>query len=255
MRAILLLFFSLSVWSETSDQYVARSEFMFCNLNDGNTYQDVVAEQLNYEKFLIEKGLQYNRANLLPIWDDDAEHDYIMWGNWPNGEEQYKEWGAYLNEYPEWAAQNGVSSTAGTCGNYISMINHAVFHIRTPIEERDDRSFTDWRYCKLKSTGNLSDLKKVFAEIEQAARDFGSEEYGIHLFTPYRGFQDADLDWDFIMMHHWYNASERSKGVAQWPEWRDYLEEKGLIEKRNEQIGSCSGADTYQHDWVFSTIE
>ena len=67
---------------------------------------------------------------------------------------------------------------------------------------------------------------KVFAEIEQAARDFGSEQYGIHLFTPYRGFQDAELDWDFIMMHHWYNAAEIQRSF-QWPEWRDYLEEKG----------------------------
>jgi hypothetical protein len=255
MRTLLLIFLSFTIWSETSEQYVVRSEFMFCNLNEGKNYQDVLAQQLSYEKFLVEKGLQYNRANLLPIWDNDAEFDYIQWGNWPDGEEQYREWGAYLNEYPEWAANNDVPSAAGTCGNYISMINHAVFHIRTPVEEREERNFTDWRYCKLKKTGDLSKLKEVFAKIEQAARDFGSEEYGIHLFTPYRGFQDADLDWDFIMMHHWYNAAERSKGVSLWPEWRDYLEEKGLIKERNKHIDSCSGADTYQMDWVFSTAE
>lgn len=255
MRILLLFFLSFLTWSETSEQYVVRSEFMFCKLNQGNTYDDVVAEQLNYEQFLLEKGLQYNRANFLPIWDNNAEFDYVMWGNWPDGQEQYKEWGAYLNDYPEWAKDNGPATSAGTCGNYISMINHAVFHIRTPVEERDERSFTDWRYCKLKKTGDIAKLKQVFADIEQAARDFGSEEYGIHFFTPYRGFRDAEADWDFIMMHHWYNAEERSKGVAQWPEWRDYLEKTGLIRERNKHIDSCSAADTYQMDWVFSTVE
>ena len=54
------------MWSETSEQYVVRSEFMFYNLNEGKNYQDVLAQQLSYEKFLVEKGgLQYNRANLL----------------------------------------------------------------------------------------------------------------------------------------------------------------------------------------------
>ena len=46
--------------------------------------------QETYEQFLTENGLEYNRLNLQPIWDNDSEYDYVMWGNWPIGEMQYK---------------------------------------------------------------------------------------------------------------------------------------------------------------------
>ena len=252
--SLLFTFFANTIVAETSEQYVDRSEFMFCKLNDGKSYQDVVAEQLPYEKFLRERGLKYNRLNLLPIWDNNAEYDYVMWGNWPDGMEQYKEWGAYMNDYPQWASDNGIpAQTAGKCENIISMMNHGVFHIRTPQEDRDERAFSDWRQCKLKPNADMVKLKSIFAKMEQAARDFGAEGYGIHFFTPYRGFQEKP-PFDFLMMHHWYSAEDRAKGVEQWPEWRDYLEATGLPRQRDMHIESCSGADTYQIDWVYSSI-
>ena len=56
------------------------------------------------------------------------------------------------------------------------------------------------------------------------------------------------------MMHHWYSAKDRAKGVEQWPEWRDYLESTGLPRQRDMHIESCSRADTYQMDFVFSSM-
>ena len=91
LLTIALLMSSVTVFAETSEQYVHRSEFFFCNFNDGKNYSDLLAEQAPYEDFLKENGLQYNRINLLPIWDNDAEYDYVMWGNWPSGQEQYKD--------------------------------------------------------------------------------------------------------------------------------------------------------------------
>ncbi len=240
-----------SIQAETSEQTVYRSEFMFCNYNEGKTYEDVLAEQASYEAFLEENSLEYNRVNLRPIWDNNAEYDYVMWGNWPSGAMQYKEWGAYMNDYPAWAAENGVVQTAGDCKNYVSMRNHRVFYTSTG--DYDDHMFSDWRQCKLKRNATMAKLKAFYVEMEQAARDFGSNGRGVHLFTPYRGFQE-DLPYDFLMMTWWYTSEARSAGVTNYPEWSAYIEDAGLIKKRDRIIESCTGADTYRTDWVYSTI-
>ena len=238
LNLLTLFIFIGCIQAETSEQKVYRSEFMFCNYNEGNSYQDVLTEQASYEQFLKENGLEYNRLNLQPIWDNDSEYDYVMWGNWPNGEMQYKEWGAYMNDYPAWAAENDVpAQTAGECKNYVSMMNHRVFRINA--DSYDDRMFSDWRQCTLKP---------------RLARDRGEGGYAIHFFTPYRGFQE-DLPYDFLMSYIWFTSEARSAGVANWPEWNALMEESGLYKKRDKHIESCTGADTYQLDWVYSTIE
>ena len=108
LSLLTLFIFIDNIHAQTSEQTIYRSEFMFCNFNEGKNYQDVLAEQAPYEQFLNENGLEYNRLNLSPIWDNDSEYDYVMWGNWPNGEMQYKEWGAYMNDYPAWSSENDV---------------------------------------------------------------------------------------------------------------------------------------------------
>ena len=55
-----LFIFIDNIQAQTSEQTIYRSEFMFCNFNEGKTYQDVLAEQLTYEQFLKENGLEYN---------------------------------------------------------------------------------------------------------------------------------------------------------------------------------------------------
>ena len=253
LSLLTLLIFIDNVQAQTSEQTIYRSEFMFCNLNDGKTYQDVLTEQVTYEEFLKENGLEYNRLNLQPIWDNDSEYDYVMWGNWPNGEMQYKEWGAYMNDYPAWASENDVpAQSAGECENFVSMRNHRVLRINA--DSYDDRMFSDWRQCKLKRRADMAELKAVFAEMEQMARDNGMGGYAVHFFTPYRGMQD-ELPYDFLMAYIWFTSEARSAGVANWPEWNAMMEESGLNKKRDKHIESCTGADTYQLDWVYSTIE
>ena len=164
LLTITLLMSSVSAFAETSEQYVHRSEFFFCNFNEGKTYNDLLAEQAPYEDFLKENDLQYNRINLTPIWDNDQEYDYVMWCNWPTGQDQYIEWGAYMNDYPEWAEKNGVSAqVAGECKSTSSMRFHSVLRVRIPMEERDERLFTDWRTCKLTDDADISELKALYA--------------------------------------------------------------------------------------------
>ena len=253
LSLLTLFIFIDNIQAQTSEQTIYRSEFMFCNFNEGKNYQDVLAEQAPYEQFLNENGLEYNRLNLSPIWDNDSEYDYVMWGNWPNGEMQYKEWGAYMNDYPAWASENDIpAQSAGECENFVSMRNHRVLRINS--DSYDDRMFSDWRQCTLKPRANMAELKAVFAEMEQMARDNGMGGYAVHFFTPYRGMQD-ELPYDFLMSYIWFTSEARSAGVANWPEWNAMMEESGLYKKRDKHIESCTGADTYQLDWVYSTIK
>ena len=57
------------------------------------------------------------------------------------------------------------------------------------------------------------------------------------------------------MSYIWFTSEARSAGVANWPEWNALMEESGLYKKRDKHIESCTGADTYQLDWVYSTIK
>ena len=195
---LLIFFGSISLVSETSEQYIHRSEFFFCNFNDGKNYSDLLAEQAPYEDFLKEKGLQYNRINLLPIWDNDAEYDYVMWGNWPSGQDQYKEWGAYMNDYPSWASENDVPpQNVGDCAKgAVSMRFHSVLRLRVPMEDRDERLFTDWRRCKFTEDADVAKLKALYAKQERLAKEFGLGGYGVSLFTPYsKKLNDEVMDY------------------------------------------------------------
>ncbi len=254
LLTIALLMSSLTVFAETSEQYVHRSEFFFCNFNDGKSYSDLLAEQAPYEDFLKEKGLQYNRINLLPIWDNDAEYDYVMWGNWPSGQDQYKEWGAYMNDYPSWASENDVPpQNVGDCAKgAVSMRFHSVLRLRVPMEDRDERLFTDWRRCKFTEDADVVELKALYAKQEKLAKEFGLGGYGVSLFTPYRGNQEA-TNRDFMMMTHWYNSDSRANMISSYREWRDLMEENDMWEERSKHIESCSGADTYQAHMIYNT--
>ena len=254
LLTIALLMSSVTVFAETSEQYVHRSEFFFCNFNDGKSYSDLLAEQAPYEDFLKENGLQYNRINLLPIWDNDAEYDYVMWGNWPSGQEQYKEWGAYMNDYPSWASENDVPpQNVGDCAKgAVSMRFHSVLRLRLPMEDRDERLFTDWRRCKFTEDADVTELKALYAKQEKLAKEFGLGGYGVSLFTPYRGNQEA-TNRDFMMMTHWYNSDSRANMISSYREWRDLMEENDMWEERSKHIESCSGADTYQAHMIYNT--
>ena len=103
---ILFSVLSFGIIAETSEQYTYRAEFFFGDIEEGKTYEDVRAQNMEYKKFLEEKGLQYGRSLFVPIWSGERKYDIIEYGYWPDGQEQYKEWGAYMNEYPAWAAEN-----------------------------------------------------------------------------------------------------------------------------------------------------
>ena len=56
LSLLTLFIFIDNIQAQTSEQTIYRSEFMFCNFNEGKTYQDVLAEQVTYEQFLKENA-------------------------------------------------------------------------------------------------------------------------------------------------------------------------------------------------------
>ena len=149
MKKIILLIvtiFSFEVLAQTSEQYTYRAEFFFGNIKEGKTYNDVHEQQMEYLKFLEANDLNYGRALFQPIWAGEYEYDLISYGFWPDGQEQYKEWGAYMNKYPAWAAENSeYDSEPFEMERSISMRGVRARGIRIPSEEYDRFKFVDFR--------------------------------------------------------------------------------------------------------------
>lgn len=243
--SIFILSFVINL-TAMSEQYVVRTEYSFCKFKEGKTYEDVVAFNKQYEAFLKENNLQYSRYLFTPVLAGEVDFDYVTWGTWPNGEEMYKEYGAFLNDY------KGSGENPGKCSGTYSVINNAALHIRIPSEEYDRIQFADFRSCKLTKNGDFQELLKISAEREKLMREAGVEGYGIHYLRPYRGF-DNDYEYDFITMIHWYNRETRADATKNWRANNAILEKNGIWKKYQKHVESCGNAKTYAMEWLYNT--
>jgi len=135
MRVIVIaLIGSLASLFASAQEYEIRSEFAYCKLNEGKTMADVIAQSEAYGQFSSSVGTQYQQAIMRPMHAGDASgYDYIIWGQWPTGEQMYKEWGSYVNDFPAWRESKGMDAEpAGTCNTFIAMFNTATAHSRIP---------------------------------------------------------------------------------------------------------------------------
>ena len=222
--------FSFGIVAETSEQYTYRAEFFFGDIQEGKSYEDVKAQNMEYKKFLEEKGLQYGRSLFVPIWSGERKYDIIEYGYWPDGQEQYKEWGAYMNEYPAWAAENSeFDGQVVETKRSISMIGVRARGIRIPQDERDRFKFVDFQRCSFVTGGTMEKLLDLNARVEASEIEMGNRAgYGVHYLMPYRG-ASPDTNYDFVIMRHYYSAKKRSDIVASYPEYRDMMNKKRLL--------------------------
>ena len=256
MRILLTfaILFSINISSETSDQYTYRAEFFFGNIPDGKNYEDVKEQSMEYLKFLKENNLKYGRALFIPIWSGAREYDIIEYGFWPSGQEQYKEWGAYMNDYPAWAADNsefnGESSVDIT--RSISMRGVRARGIRIPKEEMDRFKFVDFRQCSYTSEGNLDNLLEINAKIEASEIELGNRAgYGEHILLPYRGL-DSDIEYDFVVMRHYYSAEKRGEIITSSPDYRNMMRETGYYGDLQKNA-RCGPQSTFRVEWLYNS--
>ena len=179
----LLLIFAQTSFA-TSEQYNVRTEATFCKYKPGKSYDDVVKHAKKYEKFLRANGLKYSKTIFTPvIAGPTSDHDYVLWGTWPNGEEMYKEYGAFLNDYDKKGAVN-----PGVCDANYAFFNTAALHMRIPVEERDKIQMVDFRSCKFTEGASWEKILELAADNEEANVKLGRDGFGVHYLRPYRGF-------------------------------------------------------------------
>ena len=246
--------FSFGIVAETSEQYTYRAEFFFGDIQEGKSYEDVKAQNMEYKKFLEEKGLQYGRSLFVPIWSGERKYDIIEYGYWPDGQEQYKEWGAYMNEYPAWAAENSeFDGQAVETKRSISMRGVRARGIRIPQDERDRFKFVDFQRCSFVTGGTMEKLLDLNARVEASEIEMGNRAgYGVHYLMPYRG-ASPDTNYDFVIMRHYYSAKKRSDIVASYPEYRDMMNKKGYWDEFRANA-NCGPQSTYRVEWLYNTF-
>ena len=248
MRYILLLALSTIGFNlaATSEQYTIRTEFSLCKYNEGKGYEDVVKYEKRYEKFLLENNLKYTRFILTPILAGEKDYDFVLWGNWPDGEEMYKEYGSYLNDYKK------TSMNPSTCKGSYAVFNTGARHLRIPREEYDRIQFVEFANCKFTDNASFEELLAISAEHESLVEEFGYKGYGVHYLRPYRGFED-DLPFDMVRMVHWYNRDTRAENVKQFRPMRKLLQDNGIQEKYAQHIESCGNADVFGMEFIYSS--
>ena len=251
MRVIVIaLIGCLASLFASAQEYEIRSEFAYCKLNEGKTMADVVAQSETYGRFSASVGTQYQQAIMRPMHAGDASgYDYIIWGQWPSGEQMYKEWGSFVNDYRAWRESHGIETEpAGTCNMSIAMFNTATAHSRIPAAERDEWQPFQFSWCRLKEGKSLADVIAAQAANEALMVSSGFVGWGTHVFTPYLGF-DADWGYDFVQMNHWYNFQTRGHMADNW---LAFLSEHPAVAQANEANAQCEADRSFYVKSVFS---
>ena len=125
--------------------------------------------------------------------------------------------------------------------------------IRIPQDERDRFKFVDFQRCSFVTGGTMENLLDLNARVEASEIEMGNRAgYGVHYLMPYRG-ASPDIDYDFVIMRHYYSAEKRSDIVASYPEYRDMMNEKGYWDEFRANA-TCGSQSTYRVEWLYNTF-
>ena len=218
MKPIMKLFLLLllpciavdAVAQETEEN--SRSEFIFCKLNDGFTFDDVKARAAEYEEKLKADGTQYNQYLMRPLFTGDRMEGYthILVGVWPNGDQMYKEYGKYVNEYMDQRSEDAPA----TCNMTVATMDMRITYDYRDGETSDERFPVQVSDCNLNEGVNMDLAVEMSRETNMAASDNDMGGYGVHWLDPYLGFQD--YEHDFISLVWWQSFEHRANMAQNW---------------------------------------
>ena len=229
-----------------SEQNTVRTEFTLCKYKEGKDYDDVVKYQKTYEKFLIKNELKYAKHILTPILAGETDYDFVLWGTWPNGEEMYKEYGAYINDY------KNTRENPSTCNGSYAVHNTGARHLRIPLEEYDRVQFAEFANCTFTEDASFKGLLEISAEHEALIEEFGYGGYGVHYLRPYRGFKD-DYPYDMVRMVHWYNRDKRAENIEKYQAMRKFMADRGMPDKYAQHIKSCGNVRVFGMEFLYNS--
>jgi len=236
-----------------AEEYQYRSEFIYCNLNDGKTIDDAVKDSKEYGEFVKQVGSKYKQYILVPMHAGETKYDYILWGTWPDGQAMYEEWGSYLNDFDESFIsidEDDGQESAGKCYSRIAMFNNGVTYNKVEKSLWDKRTPIQFAGCKLKSGATLESVHESIIQGSQKAADYGFSGWGRNTFVPYMGF-NQDYPYDFVDMIFW--SSFKSRGFMA-KNYQDYINSNPGVDDGYSDLASCGPSKSFYVEKLFSNF-
>jgi hypothetical protein len=220
----------------------SRSEFIICALKDGYTMDDVKERASEYAQKLEEDGTQYNQYLMRPLFTGERMEGvtHILAGIWPNGDQMYKEYGAYLNEY-----MDTVTDNPAECPVTVTTMDWTITDDYRENEKRDQRFPVQIADCKLNDGVSMEYAMSVAKELEEVVRENGMGGYGVHWLSPYLGFED--YEHDFMSLVWWQSFDHRAE-MAQ-----NYYKVAEVMEGKMNSVMSCDDPRAYYTENLIST--
>ena len=256
MKKYLLSGFLLSIISIhiNSADYEMRSEFIYCDLNDGMTLNDAAEQAREYGKFSEAAGTKYIQSMLVPIHAGQQDYDYILWGSWPDGKAMYQEWGSYLNDYDESFTtmdEDSSSESASECKSRVAAFHTGVISNTKNMSDPDKRKPVQFAGCTLKDGVSLNDVHEFIEMDGKMMTEFGFTGWSRGTFSPYLGFK-PDYPYDFVDMIFWHSFDERGNMANNYG---DFVEKHPDLESGYNDLVECAPSNSFYNELLFDNLD
>ena len=231
-----------------------RSEFIYCNLNDGETLNDAAEQAREYGKFSEAAGTKYIQSMLVPIHAGQHDYDYILWGSWPDGKAMYQEWGSYLNDYDESFTtmdEDSSSESASECKSRVAAFHTGVISNTKNMSDPDKRKPVQFAGCTLKDGVSLNDVHEFIEKDGKLMTEFGFTGWARGTFSPYLGFK-PDYPYDFVDMIFWHSFDERGNMANNYG---DFVEKHPDLESGYNDLVECAPSNSFYNELLFDNLD
>jgi hypothetical protein len=222
-----------------------RMEYVLCQLNEGYTFDDVMAQSREYGEKVAADGNQYNQYLMRPMITGERLEGvtHIIAGMWPNGKALYDEYGDYVNKYID----ENREDRAHTCRVGFATMDRIVIDDFMENETTDERWPLQLADCSLKDGVSMEYAVEVEREAHQAAVENGMRGYGVHFQEPYLGFEDPE--YDFISAVWWQSFEHRGNMAM------NYYKIAETHGQSLSSVVSCTNSRAYFVEPIFTTWE
>ncbi|MDZ7717938.1 MAG: hypothetical protein U5K72_03835 [Balneolaceae bacterium] len=241
--AIILLIAAEAVAQETEEN--VRMEYILCKLKDGSTFDDVIADAKEYGEKVAADGSKYNQYLMRPLINGERLEGitHILVGEWPNGEEMYKEYGNYVNRHMD----DDNDENPDICGITFATMDHIVVNAARENEPIDTRFPVQLADCTLKEGVSMEHAVAVQKEIAEATIAEGMDGYGVHFQMPYLGFENVEHDFMSLV---WWQSYQHRGNMAQ-----NYYKIANEHGDKMNAVASCENSRAYFAEELFRTWE
>ncbi|NBC65416.1 MAG: hypothetical protein GVY07_07155 [Bacteroidetes bacterium] len=243
MVPVLIMMVGMDAVAQETEENV-RMEYILCSLKDGFTFDDVIANAQEYGEKVEADGSQYNQWLMRPLIVGERLEGitHILVGEWPNGQEMYKEYGNYVNKY-----MDDDEDSPHTCRISFTTMDHIVVDASRENEPVDERFPVQLADCNLKDGVTIEHAVEVQKEIAEATIAEGMDGYGVHFQMPYLGFEDVEYDF---MSVAWWQSYQHRGDMAQ-----NYYKIANEHGQKMNAVASCENPRAYFAESIFRTWE